>query len=68
MLIQKTKFKKLFIIKKKLLADKRGYFVRDFCNKELKRIKFSIKQINISFNKKNHTKKKADRKILKSPS
>ena len=55
MLIQKTKFKKLFIITKKPFVDKRGYFVRDFCNKELKRIKFYIKQINISFNKKNHT-------------
>ena len=55
MLIQKTKFKKLFIISKEPLVDKRGYFVRDFCNDELKKIRFSIKQINISFNKKNYT-------------
>jgi dTDP-4-dehydrorhamnose 3,5-epimerase len=55
MLIQKTKFKKLFIIKKKPFADKRGNFIRDFCSKELKKIRFSIKQINISFNKKNFT-------------
>ena len=55
MLIQKTKFKKLFIIIKKPFADKRGFFIRDFCSKELKKIRFSIKQINISFNKKNFT-------------
>ena len=53
MLIQKTKFKKLFVITKKPFADKRGYFVREFCNKEFKRIKFYIKQINISFNNNN---------------
>lgn len=55
MLIHKTKFNKLFIITKKPFVDKRGYFVRDFCNKELKRIKFYIKQINISYNKKKYT-------------
>jgi dTDP-4-dehydrorhamnose 3,5-epimerase len=55
MLIQKTKFKKLFIIKKKPSTDERGYFIRDFCNIELNKIKFNIKQINISFNKKKYT-------------
>jgi dTDP-4-dehydrorhamnose 3,5-epimerase len=55
MLIQRTKFKKLFIIIKKPFEDKRGSFIRDFCSKELKKIRFSIKQINISFNKKNFT-------------
>ena len=47
MLIQKTKFKKLFIITKKPFVDKRGYFVRDFCNKELKKIKFETEDIEI---------------------
>jgi len=55
MLIKSTKFHRLFIIEKKLFADKRGFFFRDFCNKELKIIKFSIKQVNISFNKKKYT-------------
>ena len=49
MLIKLTKFHRLFIIIKKPLKDKRGYFFRDFCNNELKKIKFYIKQINISF-------------------
>ena len=55
MLIKLTKFHRLFIIIKKPLKDKRGYFFRDFCNNELKKIKFYIKQINISFNKKKYT-------------
>jgi dTDP-4-dehydrorhamnose 3,5-epimerase len=55
MLIKLTKFKKLFIIIKKPFIDNRGYFVRDFCIKELKKLKFKIKQINISFNKRKYT-------------
>ena len=55
MLIKSTKFHRLFIIIKKPFIDKRGYFFRDFCNNELKKIKFYIKQINISFNKKKYT-------------
>ena len=53
--IIKTKFKDLLIIKKKKYKDNRGYFLRDFCEKELKKINFRIKQINISFNRKNLT-------------
>lgn len=55
MLIKSTKYKKLFIIIKKPFKDQRGHFVRDFCTKELKKLKFRIKQINISFNKKKYT-------------
>jgi len=55
MLIRKTKFDKLFIIIKKPFVDKRGYFLRDYCSSELKKINFSIKQVNISYNKKKYT-------------
>jgi dTDP-4-dehydrorhamnose 3,5-epimerase len=50
MLIKLTRFKNLFIIKKKKFNDKRGHFIRDFCKKDLKKIKFNIRQINISYN------------------
>ena len=55
MLIKKTNFKDLLILNKNLFNDRRGYFYRDFCAKELKNINFKIKQTNISFNKKKFT-------------
>ena len=55
MLIKKTKFKDFLVIKKSKFRDKRGVFYRDFCKNELSKIKFDIKQINISFNNKKHT-------------
>lgn len=55
MRLVKTNFKDLYIIKKKILRDKRGFFFRDFCEKELKKIKFKIKQINFSYNLKKFT-------------
>lgn len=55
MLIKKTKFKDFLVIKKSKFRDKRGIFYRDFCKNELSKIKFDIKQINISFNNKKHT-------------
>jgi dTDP-4-dehydrorhamnose 3,5-epimerase len=55
MLVKKTKFKDLYLIKKKKFKDNRGYFCRDFCKKELKSLNFDIKQTNISFNVKKHT-------------
>ena len=55
MLIKKTKFKHLYILSKNLFKDNRGYFYRDFCQKKLSKINFSIKQTNISFNKKKYT-------------
>ena len=55
MLIKKTKFKEVYIIEKSLFKDNRGFFYRDFCNKFLKKIKFQIKQVNFSFNKKKFT-------------
>ena len=54
MLIKKTNFKDLLIIKNPFV-DNRGFFYRDYCMKELKLIKFKIKQTNISFNKKKFT-------------
>ena len=39
MKILKTKFKGTFLIKHKKNVDKRGYFVRDFCIKTLKKKK-----------------------------
>ena len=55
MQVLKTNFDKLFIIKKKLIKDKRGLFYRDFCEDQLKKLKFKIKQTNISFNHKSYT-------------
>ena len=55
MLIKKTKFKNLYVIKKNKINDNRGFFYRDFCKDELKKLKFNIKQTNISFNNKKHT-------------
>ena len=55
MLIKKTNFKDLLIIKKKPFVDNRGFFYRDYCMKKLNLIKFKIKQTNISFNKKKFT-------------
>jgi dTDP-4-dehydrorhamnose 3,5-epimerase len=55
MLIKSTRFDKLFVISKKKFIDKRGYFIRDFCSKELKKINFKIRQTNISYNQKKYT-------------
>ena len=57
MKILKTKFKGVLKIYSKKKKDIRGYFVRGFCKKELKKksISFDIKQTNISFNKKKGT-------------
>jgi dTDP-4-dehydrorhamnose 3,5-epimerase len=57
MKIKKTKFKNTFILIHKKKNDKRGFFMRGFCNKELEKqgIKFRIKQSNFSFNKKKLT-------------
>ena len=55
MLIKKTDFKDLLIIEKNLFKDLRGHFHRDYCDKELSKINFKVKQTNISFNKKKFT-------------
>ena len=55
MLIKKTKFKDLYVIKKNKFKDNRGYFYRDFCEEELRLLNFKIKQTNISFNNKKLT-------------
>jgi dTDP-4-dehydrorhamnose 3,5-epimerase len=55
MLIKLTRFKNLLVIYKKPFKDKRGFFVRDFCSNELKKLNFRIKQVNISYNKKKYT-------------
>ena len=57
MLFQKQKIKGLFLVKPEPYIDKRGLFRRIYCQKELKRnkIKFNIKQINVSENKNIHT-------------
>jgi dTDP-4-dehydrorhamnose 3,5-epimerase len=53
--IKKTKFKDVFLIKKKVFRDNRGYFYENYNQKKylpfLKKIKFV--QDNISFSKKN---------------
>ena len=57
MKIKKTKFENTFIIEHKKNFDKRGFFMRGFCQENLKKknINFSIKQTNFSFNEKNFT-------------
>ena len=55
MLIKKTKFEDLYLVKKNKFKDNRGFFYRDFCKKELKNLNFEIKQTNISFNHKKFT-------------
>ena len=57
MIIQKSKFKGLFIIKPNLIEDKRGTFRRFFCAKEFRRKKiiFNLRQSNISENVEKHT-------------
>ena len=57
MIIKKTKFINTFIIYHKKNYDNRGFFMRSFCDKELKKvgINFKIRQTNLSYNKKNLT-------------
>tara|TARA_Y100000746_G_C15196043_1_gene323434 strand:+ start:78 stop:605 length:528 start_codon:yes stop_codon:yes gene_type:complete len=57
MKIKKTKFKNTFILEHKKKFDKRGFFMRGFCNETLKKknLNFKIKQTNFSFNKKKFT-------------
>ena len=56
MKIIKTKIKDLFIIENKPFNDSRGSFTRLFCKKIIgKKIKFTLKQSNISINKKKFT-------------
>tara|TARA_B100000575_G_C22930783_1_gene539414 strand:- start:41 stop:565 length:525 start_codon:yes stop_codon:yes gene_type:complete len=57
MKILKTKFNGTYIIQHSKSEDLRGFFMRGFCEKILKKkgINFKIKQTNFSFNKKKHT-------------
>ncbi len=57
MKIIKTKFRNTFIIQHKKNFDTRGFFMRSFCDKELKKIdiNFKIRQTNLSFNLKKLT-------------
>jgi len=57
MTYKETKLEGAYVIKLDPVKDKRGYFARSFCQKELKKqgINFKIKQCNRSFNKKRGT-------------
>ena len=57
MKIKKTNIKDCFLISPKKKIDSRGSFHRSFCIKTLdsNKIKFNIKQCNVSINKKKHT-------------
>lgn len=57
MKFQKTKIKGVYIIEPELKKDRRGYFVRVFCKKEIENlgINFKIVQVNRSFTKKKGT-------------
>ena len=55
--IKKTKFENTFIVEHKKRFDNRGFFMRGFCKKILKKknIHFTIKQTNFSYNEKKLT-------------
>ena len=56
MKFEKTKIKGVYIINNNPFSDARGSFTRLFCKKEIKKkIKFEIKQSNLSINKKKYT-------------
>lgn len=56
MKFKKTKIKGVYIIKNNPFSDARGSFTRLFCKEEIKKkIKFEIKQSNLSINKKKYT-------------
>ena len=70
----KTKIKDVYLLKHSPFNDKRGSFIRLFCKKVVgTKIKFNLKQSNLSINKKKHTLrgfhyqvgKYAENKILK---
>ena len=53
----KKKFDVTYVIKHQKMKDKRGFFMRGFCENVLlkKGVKFKIKQTNFSYNKKKYT-------------
>ena len=57
MKLKKTKFKNTFIIENKKKNDRRGFFMRGYCQNviKMKGINFKVKQTNFSFNKKKLT-------------
>ena len=56
MKLVKTKLSDVYIINHSPFVDNRGYFSRLFCENEIsKKIKFKIKQSNLSFNKSIYT-------------
>lgn len=57
MKFRKTKIKGVYMIEPELKKDRRGYFVRVFCKKEIESlgINFNIIQVNRSFTKKKGT-------------
>lgn len=57
MKFRKTKIKGVYIIEPELKKDRRGYFTRVFCQKEIKSlgINFNIVQVNRSFTEKKGT-------------
>ncbi|WP_300712349.1 dTDP-4-dehydrorhamnose 3,5-epimerase [uncultured Brachyspira sp.] len=57
MTIEKTNIDGAYIIQNNYIEDERGYFLRLFCNDELKKhnLDFEIKQSSISYNNKKYT-------------
>ncbi len=58
MIFHKNKIEGLYTIEQDLKSDERGYFVRNFCYKEILKatgVEFNIKQINQSLSKKQGT-------------
>ncbi|MEI0532270.1 dTDP-4-dehydrorhamnose 3,5-epimerase family protein [Brachyspira pilosicoli] len=57
MFIEKTNIDEAYIIQNNYIEDERGYFLRLFCNDELKKlgIDFEVKQSSLSYNKQKYT-------------
>ena len=55
--IEKTNIEGAYIIQNNYIEDERGYFLRIFCNEELKKynLNFNLVQANINYNKKKGT-------------
>lgn len=57
MIIEKINIEGAYIIQNRYIEDERGYFLRLFCNDELKKvgIDFEVKQSNMSYSSKKGT-------------
>ena len=55
MKLKKLGISGLYLLKSNAAKDNRGFFLRHYCKKSLRKINFTVKQANISYNKKKGT-------------